>query len=161
MTIGEMEDSRARCRYVKHSMSSMWTSSTKSTPGTNSAMPWSMYLFTTLFISPRSLSENKKRLVIVLLENYRSVWKTKSKQNFLWIFHGLVFYHHRGKSFVILKLGGIWYCTGETSVQQNISKLLALHWGSLCPLTWLKKKSDFWVFRELGRGEEVVSQTSA
>lgn len=60
MTMGEIEDSSARCRYVKHSISSMWTSSTKSTPGTSSAMPWSMYLFTTLFISPRSLSGTKR-----------------------------------------------------------------------------------------------------
>lgn len=59
MTIGAIEDSSARCKYVKHSISNMWTSSTKSTPGTNSAMPWSMYLFTTLLISPRSLSKGK------------------------------------------------------------------------------------------------------
>lgn len=34
-------------RYVKHSISSMWTSSMNSTPGTSSATPWSMYRFTT------------------------------------------------------------------------------------------------------------------
>lgn len=32
------------------------TSSINKTPGTNSATPWSMYLLTTLLISPRSLS---------------------------------------------------------------------------------------------------------
>jgi hypothetical protein len=31
-------------------------SSMKSTPGTSSAIPWSMYLLTTLLISPRSFS---------------------------------------------------------------------------------------------------------
>mmetsp|Transcript_53128 Transcript_53128/g.164657 ORF Transcript_53128/g.164657 Transcript_53128/m.164657 type:complete len:201 (-) Transcript_53128:778-1380(-) len=56
MTIGLRVDSRARFRYVKHSMSSMCTSSMKSTPGTSSAMPWSMYLFTTLLISSLSFS---------------------------------------------------------------------------------------------------------
>jgi len=56
MTIGAIVDSSARWRYVKHSMSSMWTSSIKRTPGTSSAIPWSMYLFTILFISFRSLS---------------------------------------------------------------------------------------------------------
>ena len=56
MTMGAMVDSRARCRYVKHSMSSMCTSSMNSTPGTSSAMPWSMYLLTTLLISLRNLS---------------------------------------------------------------------------------------------------------
>mmetsp|Transcript_13505 Transcript_13505/g.31777 ORF Transcript_13505/g.31777 Transcript_13505/m.31777 type:complete len:238 (+) Transcript_13505:124-837(+) len=56
MTIGLKVDSKARLRYVKHSMSSMWTSSMKSTPGTSSAMPWSMYLFTTLLISSRNFS---------------------------------------------------------------------------------------------------------
>lgn len=34
----------------------MWISSIKRTPGTNSAMPCSIYLFTTLLTSPRSLS---------------------------------------------------------------------------------------------------------
>lgn len=57
MTMGAMVDSSPLCRYVKHSMSSMCTSSIKSTPGTSSAIPWSMYLFTTLLISFRSLSE--------------------------------------------------------------------------------------------------------
>ena len=56
MTMGESDDSSARFRYVKHSMSSMWTSSMKSTPGTSSATPVSMYLLTTLLISLRSLS---------------------------------------------------------------------------------------------------------
>ena len=32
------------------------TSSMNKTPGTSSAIPWSMYLFTTLLISVRSLS---------------------------------------------------------------------------------------------------------
>ena len=41
---------------LKHSISNMWTSSMNRTPGTNSATPWSMYLFTTLLISRRSLS---------------------------------------------------------------------------------------------------------
>ena len=40
--------------YVKHSMSSMWTSSTKSTPGTSSATPWSMYL------KPHNVKQTKK-----------------------------------------------------------------------------------------------------
>mmetsp|Transcript_17233 Transcript_17233/g.53444 ORF Transcript_17233/g.53444 Transcript_17233/m.53444 type:complete len:241 (+) Transcript_17233:100-822(+) len=56
MTMGARLDSSARLRKVKHSMSSMWTSSTKSTPGTSSATPWSMYRLTTLLISCRSLS---------------------------------------------------------------------------------------------------------
>ena len=57
MTMGAIVDSKARWRYVKHSISNMWTSSMKRTPGTNSAMPWSMYLLTTLLISFLSLSE--------------------------------------------------------------------------------------------------------
>lgn len=56
MTMGAILDSRARWRKVKHSMSSMCTSSMKRTPGTSSAMPWSMYLSTTLLISKRSFS---------------------------------------------------------------------------------------------------------
>ena len=56
MTMGARVDSRARLRYVKHSMSSMCTSSIKRTPGTSSAIPWSMYLLTTLLISARSFS---------------------------------------------------------------------------------------------------------
>lgn len=46
-TIGERLDSRALLRNVKHSMSSMCTSSMKSTPGMSSATPCSMYLLTT------------------------------------------------------------------------------------------------------------------
>lgn len=41
-TMGAMLLSSARWRYVKHSMSSMCTSSTNSTPGTSSATPWSI-----------------------------------------------------------------------------------------------------------------------
>lgn len=41
-TMGAMVLSSARWRYVKHSMSSMCTSSTNNTPGTSSATPWSM-----------------------------------------------------------------------------------------------------------------------
>mmetsp|Transcript_26387 Transcript_26387/g.78632 ORF Transcript_26387/g.78632 Transcript_26387/m.78632 type:complete len:238 (+) Transcript_26387:162-875(+) len=55
-TIGLRVDSRALFKYVKHSMSSMCTSSMKSTPGTSSAIPWSMYLLTTLLISSLSFS---------------------------------------------------------------------------------------------------------
>ncbi len=40
-------------------MSSMCTSSMNRTPGTSSAMPWSMYLLTTLLISFRNLSDNR------------------------------------------------------------------------------------------------------
>ena len=56
ITMGARLDSRARFKYVKHSMSNIWTSSTKRTPGTSSAVPWSMYLLTTRFISVRSFS---------------------------------------------------------------------------------------------------------
>jgi len=56
MTIGAKLLSRALFMKVKHSISSMWTSSTKRTPGTSSAIPWSIYLFTTLLISKRSFS---------------------------------------------------------------------------------------------------------
>mmetsp|Transcript_5618 Transcript_5618/g.19249 ORF Transcript_5618/g.19249 Transcript_5618/m.19249 type:complete len:238 (+) Transcript_5618:240-953(+) len=56
MTIGASELSSARFKKVKHSMSSMCTSSMKSTPGTSSATPVSMYRFTTLLISWRSFS---------------------------------------------------------------------------------------------------------
>mmetsp|Transcript_21636 Transcript_21636/g.35036 ORF Transcript_21636/g.35036 Transcript_21636/m.35036 type:complete len:228 (-) Transcript_21636:815-1498(-) len=56
MTMGARLDSNARFRYVKHSMSSMCTSSMNSTPGTSSATPVSMYRFTTLLISERSFS---------------------------------------------------------------------------------------------------------
>jgi hypothetical protein len=55
-TIGARVDYRALLRNVKHSISSMCTSSIKSTPGTNSATPWSIYLFTTLLIYPRNFS---------------------------------------------------------------------------------------------------------
>ena len=47
MTMGDRLDSRALFRKVKHSMSSMCTSSRKRTPGISSATPCSMYLFTT------------------------------------------------------------------------------------------------------------------
>lgn len=55
-TIGARFDSRALFKYVKHSISNMWTSSMNRTPGTNSAIPWSIYLFTTLLISCLNLS---------------------------------------------------------------------------------------------------------
>lgn len=56
MTIGARVDSKALLRKVKHSMSSICTSSMKSTPGTSSATPWSIYRFTTLLIYDRSFS---------------------------------------------------------------------------------------------------------
>jgi len=56
MTIGASVDSSALLRKVNDSISSMCTSSIKRTPGTNSAMPCSMYLFTTLLISALSFS---------------------------------------------------------------------------------------------------------
>lgn len=145
MTIGEIEDSSARCRYVKHSISSMWTSSTKSTPGTSSAMPWSMYLFTTLFISPRSLSENKKKLV-VLLVNYRSQGKAWSKENSPWTFpwFGLLLPQRK---YPTLKFCDISCCVGEISVQQSIS-----NWNTH---TW---KIDCWRFVEFGRGQRSQSK---
>ena len=43
-----------RCIYIYIYISG--TSSMKSTPGTSSAIPWSMYLLTTLLISERSFS---------------------------------------------------------------------------------------------------------
>lgn len=46
-TMGAKLDSKARLRKVKHSMSSICTSSINKTPGINSATPCSMYLFTT------------------------------------------------------------------------------------------------------------------
>lgn len=58
ITIGANGLSKARCKYVKHSMSNIWTSSMNSTPGTSSATPWSIYLLTTLLISRRSLSNH-------------------------------------------------------------------------------------------------------
>lgn len=64
ITIGAMEDSKALCKYVKHSMSSIWTSSMNKTPGTSSAMPWSIYLFTTLLISFRSLSMKGGKMLL-------------------------------------------------------------------------------------------------
>lgn len=141
MTMGEIEDSSARCRYVKHSISSMWTSSTKSTPGTSSAMPWSMYLFTTLFISPRSLSENKKKLLVVLLVNYRSEDKAWSKENSHWTFAWFGILLPQGK-YPTLKFCDISYCVGEISVQQSIS-----NWN-----THNMRKTDCCRFVEFGRG---------
>lgn len=54
--------SSALCKYVNVSKSSMWTSSINNTPGTNSAIPWSIYLLTTLLISFLSLSKTKEIL---------------------------------------------------------------------------------------------------
>ena len=52
MTMGAMADSRAFCKYVKHSMASMCTSLIKRTPGTSSAMPWLMYRMALAFNRP-------------------------------------------------------------------------------------------------------------
>lgn len=57
ITIGAIADSNDLWRYVNVSRSNMWTSSINNTPGTNSAIPWSMYLLTTELISIRSLSD--------------------------------------------------------------------------------------------------------
>jgi len=69
MTMGAMALSKARWRYVKVSISNMWTSSMNKTPGTNSAIPWSMYLLTTLLISFRSLSVKEQAIKYLLLKN--------------------------------------------------------------------------------------------
>lgn len=53
-TIGASVDYNALFKKVKHSISSIWTSSMNNTPGTSSAIPWSIYRFTTLFIYPLS-----------------------------------------------------------------------------------------------------------
>ena len=52
MTMGAIAASRAFCKYVKHSMASMCTSSIKRTPGTSSAMPWLMYRTALAFNRP-------------------------------------------------------------------------------------------------------------
>ena len=50
ITMGARLLSRALFKNVKLSISSICTSSMNKTPGINSAIPWSMYLFTTLLI---------------------------------------------------------------------------------------------------------------
>ena len=53
MSMGAMSDSSARLRKEKHSMSSMCTSSTNSTPGTISAFPSSLHSVTLELICSR------------------------------------------------------------------------------------------------------------
>ena len=84
MMFGLRVDSRARFRYVKHSMSCMWTLSINSTPGTSSAMPWSMYRFTTLLISRRSFTVISVFLgfVVALYSAFSAVSKRPPEQFF-------------------------------------------------------------------------------
>jgi hypothetical protein len=70
MTMGAMALSKARWRYVKVSISNMWTSSMNKTPGTSSAIPWSMYLLTTLLISFRSLSVKEQVIKYLWLKKF-------------------------------------------------------------------------------------------
>lgn len=51
ITIGLNLLSNALLRNVKHSISNIYTSSMNNTPGTNSAIPYSIYLLTILFTS--------------------------------------------------------------------------------------------------------------
>lgn len=72
ITIGAIGDSKLLCKYVKVCKSSMWTSSMNKTPGTNSAIPWSIYLLTTWLISTRNLSVTWNVFEIVFHSGFRN-----------------------------------------------------------------------------------------
>ena len=58
---GDKSLSRARLSHEKHSMSSMWTSSTKSTPGTIVALPSSLHSATFASICSRTCAARRGR----------------------------------------------------------------------------------------------------
>ena len=61
---GDRSDSSARLSHEKHSMSSMWTSSTKSTPGTMVARPSSRHSATFASICSRTCVESVSRYAV-------------------------------------------------------------------------------------------------